>query len=1478
MCFRSHFGPGFVLMLMFFWFLLAHVCIFPMADDLAVLISLGDLRRSRRSRGGAAAVAAEVVAHAVEELPAELADLLELQVVAAAVDPARHRHEQRSWQLCASARATKAIVHERARTADASAKKHKAQALNDAVGLQFPCVARVVGIPVRHRPWDADRARIAMRLALMPAVRGSESAAKAQQRAASVLAHTCLNLQRDFLETVFAPPIAPETEAQEAEHGCAPPTTDYVHVLEWQWDETSQKLRGGGWKKFSTEAICGASMAVEIMMQVGCYRRYSVVGRTCTLSSHEPVLCRGLRLESLAAKFLLEGLLRNMPVDVFSSDAMQNITKSCRVFMLSFCMDRAASNFKSLAWIWHSLQGASMPIGVWPHAEPCAIHGVALVKGRPRGDSLNIVGCSHTFASLMRNWRTVQELRKKIIVLVEANLKVSFEPRPPELRAKSKLLIEMLFDDTDAAWLYHEGKGGNKNKGRLLRDLEALCDVVDLGAGGVSTLTHYCVADPHGVGNARGHRSCCKDRSDSVEKVAVPILNWVCNRGWDRSSVSRWTYVSTTLRKLAVGCLAKNMLPTAVQELQLFWRLDESMVASLERMLAADVGDFSARTKLRLLRVAKCFCSPEFLWQLAVIITNVREVDRVLYGLLGDGRPESRLNLRGLLDETSGPIAACQNKFVELLQQFDPNSVLWSLFREFGGAFGHPGCKAFARRHILQLCAAWHQYFEQRMSQPPYTLLKLTDDAVGISRKRTLATQFLSTSEHCLSLFARRIKASFPTVSSLINDAGPYIKVWGESEFLAIDFSERSHAGMRLDLRSSGQGRNFTASSNRIMCQQVRSEYAHRSSVVRLGEPLPLLPGVGRDVVGNQVAPIASSTLQQPRRRHGGNPKFEHQNHKMAVHKSLHAPDRALTADERSLCIQSAKEEWDHMSEADRGHWRTLHRVAVFGRSTSAVVAVAPERPRVAPSIWGHQGSVDAQSPVHPELVLQHCKGIGAGDRRQLAQQDPSLIVDSVTDRPMQEAPFEDIFGCFAKKRGVCRHVMEPEFCHRFEGLVSLLTAWVGSLGAAVVGKAESLLWCRSLAIEGIDEPRFDMCALLVDAMYNPKVSYHCQCCLQGKDGQVQFVMPTDFPFVVCLSTRPARLSEAFRSCDMCSSDELCLELARSTNQWEFVPLEYEFLEDGSLMDMRVLRAGDAFRSAKAAPRKRKAPDADLPAEIYGDPLDYGRAAGAAASFSAAAATTWTSNSSSSGVEGVEQCGDPVSGEADIGGDDLLDQFADLGAAVMEDVRGIMLEAAENFASLGDDDAAEGIDVWPSDDFGEQAHADSESDLELEKAIVATEGAESGHEDGLVAAPSVVPSVLDLCSQAVIDENGYISCPVAPWSAWPTLARLSSWPASKPLEQRSVSVKCHMHTGCSSPAKRRAAVTNQQLLHWLFQGTPHERPLVGEMQELKRRHVLCWHSAMQLELSMHADKSGASLAGGAAASSSTVGVGASSSA
>ena len=299
---------------------------------------------------------------------------------------------------------------------------------------------------------------------------------------------------------------------------------------------------------------------------------------------------------------------------------------------------------------------------------------------------------------------------------------------------------------------------------------------------------------------------------------------------------------------------------------------------------------------MKLLHICKVFCQAGVEARIAITVHIVVVVDRVLYSILGDG-VQKRASLFSLVSEEKSIVATCKQGLLELLEGWgnDGDHVSWELLRSSGGDFGSHEQKSYARRELLQSSCCLLEHFELRLSRPPYTILKLMDDAVSDGQKHEVAEDFLNkTPDHCHTLFGKRVKLRCPTIRDLLEE-GPHIaRALDQGVDIAIDYSERSHGDIRKDVRSSGPARSFTVSANRHYCHEVAA--AHRS---RPGAQDPLVPLPSASSSSGQcLALLDAGGLKKQKKvndRRGASAKMEYYNSQMNAFKSVRAPDRALT-------------------------------------------------------------------------------------------------------------------------------------------------------------------------------------------------------------------------------------------------------------------------------------------------------------------------------------------------------------------------------------------------------------------------------------------------------------------------------------------------------------------------------------------------------------------------------------------------------
>ena len=146
-----------------------------------------------------------------------------------------------------------------------------------------------------------------------------------------------------------------------------------------------------------------------------------------------------------------------------------------------------------------------------------------------------------------------------------------------------------------------------------------------------------------------------------------------------------------------------------------------------------------------------------------------------------------------------------------------------------------------------------------------------------------------------------------------------------------------------------------------------------------------------------------------------------------------------------------------------------------------------------------------------------------------------------------------------------------------------------------------------------------------------------------------------------------------------------------------------------------------------------------------------------------------------------------------------------------DDLLGLREVIAESLGAAIDEVAFAPVDVGDvvaplPEEF--DAASDFEAEMDAAAAVVAL----------APVAPEAPATVEQLVAASEVTPLGYVSCSVPPFIAKPMIGRLTTWPADRPVERRSVSMRCYMHTGCVSSAKGRTKISDDQLLRWLFSG------------------------------------------------------------
>ena len=86
---------------------------------------------------------------------------------------------------------------------------------------------------------------------------------------------------------------------------------------------------------------------------------------------------RAIILERQTADLLVESLRHGMPYPLDDKKVLTELTDAVYAVVLSLSFDRVSANWTAVLWFWTQLDAPEMPKTVYPHGEPCSLHGVA---------------------------------------------------------------------------------------------------------------------------------------------------------------------------------------------------------------------------------------------------------------------------------------------------------------------------------------------------------------------------------------------------------------------------------------------------------------------------------------------------------------------------------------------------------------------------------------------------------------------------------------------------------------------------------------------------------------------------------------------------------------------------------------------------------------------------------------------------------------------------------------------------------------------------------------------------------------------------------------------------------------------------------------------------------------------------------------------------------------------------------------------
>ena len=286
-----------------------------------------------------------------------------------------------------------------------------------------------------------------------------------------------------------------------------------------------------------------------------------------------------------------------------------------------------------------------------------------------------------------------------------------------------------------------------------------------------------------------------------------------------------------------------------------------------------------------------------------------------------------------------------------------------------------------------------------------------------------------------MSAFLKRLRTRCPSVASLLKEGVHILRAWNSNTFLGIDFTERSHNTLRLELRGT-KARSTTVGSNRVFLQQAAAEHRRRFGfdVSRLAV---------RDILTEQ--PPADRNAKTCKKA-GGNARISFRNHELHACKPMKASSRALTQEELDAFALSEAAEWASLSEDQRQLWAGVHLSESINRQVMAMAPALDRQPgAAATNLWGQGGGPLSLMP--PSAIVDLHAARSRQTRRASAQHDPSLLIQAPVPNRVAELAREipDRVGathsCWEAKKNVCRAVLAEDTGAAMDDLTAQLNS-----------------------------------------------------------------------------------------------------------------------------------------------------------------------------------------------------------------------------------------------------------------------------------------------------------------------------------------------------------------------------------------------------------------------------------------------------
>ena len=879
-----------------------------------------------------------------------------------------------------------------------------------------------------------------IRLAMTPRVRGSGAAVahvrKLQNQSAACVGKTALDCQRVGLSRWLQRPCQPDCE-------------DVVKGLTFMWDEAAQKTRailGALARATGQEHKLLGSAPKDVHVQVVLAGMYQVVHDEASQQARwtwQPWLCPPLFVLSTRARVLLEGLERVLPLNFRDQKSLSDFCKGSSLTLCTMTHDMASSNVSAVGVLTKHIEESGPACDSFlMHAERCLTHCIHIAKSACLSLSGN-ASMLYSLSRMLANNQALHNLIKAMRKNVEQNLIIKRAVAPTD---------DTMFNVILGAWGIDEDTTLLKSESgsSLLSDIKTMCQVSRFDP---ETKKWIFFAPPSQVNGAI-------DRGAAVDAVLDPIVRALLGRRWETAALSRWTGVMSTLKRMLLGTLWNNILPSCLSGLSASMGITEEKVKSMmEEACKAvregqPVDQSSATSCARVLKLSVFFQDEQRSWQLGIILLCAGVADRLHWSVIGaPSRGVSRLDLSGLVDPQRSAVAKTMQSFLLLMETWQLRDGSWSLLKYLGLSDESAAApRQFAASAVLQLAAAMFMKAEMRLSSWPYRLQVLLSENVSREDKVELAQAFVSASGCCLGHFGRRLRKHFGTVELVLSPRClRALRMWEVLQRFSTCPVEVEHAIIKHDVQSKTSGVSLAPVAFRSVCRHLNAAHVQKGgsdAALPLRGKMTSIEGTGcclggfatplsarptdlalddqRDPAASAQALVASpASIWQS--IGGGNPLIMYMNHRLRCAAQA-KEEGAMTKLEVAEAQATAKLEFEQ-SAAVQARWRELFALKAakrkVDRRTSAgqSTLVVREPDATGDQVWPeamHAGASPSSLPISEETLHQYKPTVFPSTRHvmTLVQDEGPFVVSG------EEAPsigVDNAWGCGNHLHNACK-------------------------------------------------------------------------------------------------------------------------------------------------------------------------------------------------------------------------------------------------------------------------------------------------------------------------------------------------------------------------------------------------------------------------------------------------------------------------